>query len=164
MNALHPIEVFFSSHHPLASKVNANFTGSLAGTVLVCIEASPELVLDEEAQTLHTGFATIVLDSIMGGAVMGSLDKLMPIATVGLSINHLRRPASGEKLNGKAVCTAIHNDLAYVTGELNGADGKPVAIASGTFMLGTRGTSIRSKTDCSDIIGKSDENSGASRI
>ena len=69
----------------------------------------------------------------------------MPIATVGLSMHNLRRPVAGEVLTGQAVCTGVHNHLAYVTGELNGENGEKVAIASGTFMLGTRGTSIREK-------------------
>ena len=145
MTDMHPIQMFFSSHHPLASKVNASFEGSKGGTVHVQIEATPDLVQHKGSGRLHSGFATIILDSIMGGAVMGTLAQLMPIATIGLSMHHLRRPVVGEKLKGKAECTGTHNDIAYVTGELHGEDGAPVAIASGTFMLGTRGTSIRDK-------------------
>jgi len=145
MSDLHPIQMFFSSHHPLANKLHATFEGSNNELVLLQTIAPPELVHNVEAMTLHTGFSTILLDSIMGGAVMGSLEQVMPIATVGLSIHHLRRPRAGEKLNGKAICTGIYNDLAYVTGELVDGENEPIAIASGTFMLGTRGTSIREK-------------------
>lgn len=147
MQDMHPIQMFFSSHHPLANKIQASFEGSKGGTVHVQIEAQKDLVQNVEKSTLHSGFATIILDSIMGGAVMGTLSQLMPIATIGLSMHHMRRAVMGEKLTGKAVCTGTHNDIAYVTGELLGADGQPIAIASGTFMLGTRGTSIRKKSE-----------------
>jgi acyl-coenzyme A thioesterase PaaI-like protein len=139
--------MFFSSHHPLANKVQATFDGSIGGTVYVQIEATPDLVQRPSDNSLHSGFATIILDSIMGGAVMGTLKQLMPIATIGLSMHHMRRAIAGETLKGKAICTGTHNDVAYVTGELLGENGEPVAIASGTFMIGTRGTSIRSKSD-----------------
>lgn len=152
MADMHPIQLFFSSHHPLAKKVEATFEGSVGGTVHVQIAAPNDLVQRPESNTLHSGFATIILDSIMGGAVMGTLTQMMPIATIGLSMHHLRRATAGEKLTGKAVCTGTHNDVAYVTGELLGADGMPVAIASGTFMLGTRGTSIRNKTKATETV------------
>jgi acyl-coenzyme A thioesterase PaaI-like protein len=145
MSDLHPIELFFSSSHPLSAKLEASFEGSRGGLVKIRI-LSPEIFRsDTQTRSLHSGFATIVLDSIMGGAVMGTLTQVMPIATVGLSIHHLRRPQAGETLTGEAFCTGLYNDLAYVTGELSGEDGAKVAIASGTFMLGTRGTSIREK-------------------
>lgn len=147
MNDMHPIQMFFSSHHPLASKVNATFEGSEGGIVFVQIQGADGLVYDGKTNRVHSGFATIVLDSIMGGAVMGSLEQLMPIATIGLSMHHMRRAIAGEKITGKAECTQIYKDVAYVTGELTGENGDPLAIASGTFMIGTRATSIRSKAE-----------------
>ena len=147
MPTVHPIQLFFSSSHPLASKVDADFEGSVGGLVKIKIAASADFVHDARGSRLHTGFATIVLDSMMGGAVMGSLEKLQPIATIGLSVHHLRRPDAGEMISGYSKCTDIYNDIAYVTGALNGEDGTPIAVASGTFMIGTRGTSIRQKSD-----------------
>lgn len=141
---MHPIQMFFSSHHPMARGLQADFSGSEGDTVKIAIHA-PD-VFDGGNGRMHSGFATIVLDSIMGGAVMGTLEKMMPIATVGLSIHHLRKAEVGEAIVGGAVCTGVHNDLAYVTGELTTQDGEKLAIASGTFMIGTRGTSIREKT------------------
>ena len=143
---MHPIEMFFSIHHPLARKVNATFNGSVGGTVMVEISAAPDFIHNVKSGTLHSGFATIILDSIMGGAVMGTLKQIVPIATIGLSIHHMRRPLANEIIKGKAVCTGVHHDVAYVTGELFGENGEPIAISSGTFMIGTRGTSIRDKT------------------
>jgi len=151
MADLHPIQIFFSSHHPLASRVQADFSGSAGDTVRVAIKAPQDLVQDSETNSLHTGFATIVLDSIMGGAVMGSLEQLVPIATVGLSVSHLRRPVSGETIHGKATCVSVYNSLAYVTGELRDGNEAPVAIATGTFMIGTRATSIRDRSEESRI-------------
>ncbi len=142
MKYQHPIEMFFSNHHPLAKGLSADFTGSLGGNVKLLLDAPH--VFDGGKGTMHSGFATIVLDSIMGGAVMGMLEKLQPIATVGISIHQLRKARVGEAIKGVACCTRVHNDIAYVTGELTSGEEK-IAIASGTFMIGTRGTSIREK-------------------
>ncbi|MGB7285414.1 MAG: PaaI family thioesterase [Salaquimonas sp.] len=153
MSDLHPIQMFFSSHHPLASKVNASFEGSVGGKVLIEIEALDSFIRDEKTRILHSGFATIILDSIMGGAVMGMLTKVQPIATIGLSMHHLRKPVAGEHISGHAHCTAIYNDVAYVTGELHDQNGEAIAIANGTFMIGTRGTSIREKASNDHKVG-----------
>ncbi len=145
-NTPHPIELFFSSAHPMSEYVDADFTGSAGGTVKLTLEASDHFVRDGETGEVHTGFLTVVLDSIMGGAVMGVLEKLQPIATVGLSVHHLRRPRAGEAICGEAQCTSTYNDLAYVTGEILSADsGELLAMASGTFMIGTRATPIGDK-------------------
>lgn len=143
MSGKHPIELFFSSAHPISAYVAPDFSGSQGGTVHLTMDAPAHFIRDSESGVLHTGFVTIVLDSVMGGAVMGAMEKLQPIATVGLSVHHMRRPVAGEKLRGKALCTRIYNDLAYVSGEMSVADtGEPLALASGTFMIGTRATPI----------------------
>lgn len=149
---VHPIELFFSKAHPISSYLDVAFEGAEGGTVRVRVTGSPSFIRDNRTGELHSGFATLVLDSIMGGSVMGVLEILQPIATVGLSVNHLRRANSGETVLGKAVCTGVHGDLAYVTGELVSADhGDVLAIATGTFMIGTRRTSIRDRQSESRI-------------
>ena len=143
MADIHPIEAFFSSNHPMSEFVDADFAGSKGGKVIAKFTACYAFVRDAESCELHTGFLTIVLDSIMGGAVMGVLEKVQPIATIGLSVHHLRRPQSGEKLTARAECTKIFDDVAYITGEAHSAEtGEPLALASGTFMIGTRATPI----------------------
>ena len=42
----HPIEVFFSSHHPLAGRIKADFAGSSGTVVKVRLAAYDGLVVD----------------------------------------------------------------------------------------------------------------------
>jgi acyl-coenzyme A thioesterase PaaI-like protein len=146
MTYQHPIQYFFSTHHPMCRFISADFTGSAGGKVLISAKTPSALEAEASGGVVHSGFATVILDSIMGGAVMGVLTKVQPIATIGMSVHHLRRPAIDEPILGWANCERIHNDVAYASGELKSADGEILAFGSGTFMLGTRGTSIRHRT------------------
>lgn len=146
-NTLHPIERFFSADHPISRFINGSFEGSKDGYVVVNLTAPEALIHQKQTGLLHSGFALIVLDSIMGGAAMGTPGARFPLATVNLSINDLRRPRAGERLKGEANCVSIYNDLAYIKAELVSLEkGDVIAIASGTFMIGTRASSIREKS------------------
>ncbi len=147
---MHPIEMFFSEHHPLSQFVKADFSGSEAGHTKAFLVAAGAFA-EADGVTVHTGFSTYMLDTLMGGAVMGILQKVQPIATVGLAISHMRRPNGGEPIHGSASCKGVYQDLAYVTGEFRSEADEVLAIASGTFMIGTRATSIRNKTEDSRI-------------
>ena len=142
----HPIISFFSNPHPLAKYLTFEFGTCEGGNVEVFTKAAPSFVRNVENGELHTGYATILLDSILGGAVFGMLETPVPIATVSLSINHLRRPEVGEKLHSTAQCSGVYNSLAYVSGKIESKkSGDVIAIATGTFMIGTTNTSIREK-------------------
>jgi len=149
--AQHPIDLFFSEAHPLTAYVSPDFSGTSGSHVVFTLNAPDHFIQDSKTGELHTGFATIVLDSVMGGSVMGVMTEFKPIATVGLSVSHLRRPIAGEKITGEASCDGVYEGLAYVKGELRDGDGEPLAIASGTFMIGTRATSIRDRSGESRI-------------
>ena len=69
---------------------------------------------------------------------MGWLDVIRPIATTGLTVQHLRRAKAGDNLICRVSKVGIHADIAHVTGQLLTADGEVLSIATGTFMTGTR--------------------------
>jgi len=145
MPQMHPIEYFFSENHPMSQYVKCNFTGSIGGKIEFATEAPAAFVRSPETGELHSGFASVVLDTIMGGAVMGVLTKVQHIATIGMTIHHRKRPIAGQSLSGSAHCRGVHNDIAFVTSELKSADDEILAFASGTFMIGTTATSIRNR-------------------
>jgi acyl-coenzyme A thioesterase PaaI-like protein len=137
MHDTHPAERFFSSAHPLSTYLSVTFEGVENGVLTVSFTAPPQFVVDGE--TIHSGLATLILDTAMGGAVMGSLDKIQPIATTGLTVQHMRRPRSGERLRCKARVEGIHSEMAHVSGSLLAGDsGEILSTATGTFMIGTR--------------------------
>lgn len=139
MNEPHPAERFFSGGHPIVQYLALEFKGASNGVLVVELAAPEAFVVDVKTGRLHPGLATLVLDTVMGSTVMGELERIQPIATAGLTTQHMRRPVAGEKL----ICTArfggIHQDMAHVGAQLTARDTAEVlSTASGTFMIGTR--------------------------
>ncbi len=108
MDHVTPSERFFTSQHPANETLKLRYCGISDGVLSVEMEASPDFVADEASGHLHTGFATLALDTVMGGAVLASLDKIQPFATAGLTAQHMRRPVRGEKLICRARCEGIY--------------------------------------------------------
>lgn len=139
MEKKHPAEIFFSSNHPISSYLNLRFMGVEDHVMTAGFEVPEDFVVDHASGTVHSGLATLVLDTVLGGAVMGELDRLQPIATVGLTTQHMRRAMLGETLLCKARFEGIHQDMAHMSGKLvTAATGEILSTATGTFMIGTR--------------------------
>jgi acyl-coenzyme A thioesterase PaaI-like protein len=139
MEHVNPAERFFTSQHLVNAFLKIRYRGIEGNTLTVDLIGAPEFVIDAESGTLHTGFATLALDTVMGGAVIGTMEKIQPIATAGLTAQHMRRPRSGERLVCRATCEGFHGDVAHITGVLASAEtGETLATAAGTFMIGTR--------------------------
>ena len=135
----HPAEIFFSSNHPISSYVSVRFVGVEDHVLTVALEAPGAFVENEATGEVHSGLATLILDTVLGGAVMGEIEKIQPIATVGLTTQHMRRAVKGEALLCKARFEGIHHDMAHMSGKLlNAETGETLSTATGTFMLGTR--------------------------
>ncbi|MEM7463202.1 MAG: hypothetical protein AAF362_11055, partial [Pseudomonadota bacterium] len=98
MQNQHPAARFFSASHPISEFVEINFIGVSDNILTASVVASSAFVEDPTTGRLHSGFCTLVLDSVMGGTVMGEIGEIRPIATVELTTRHRRRPFSGEKL------------------------------------------------------------------
>ncbi|MEZ5871463.1 MAG: PaaI family thioesterase [Nitratireductor sp.] len=135
----HPAEIFFSSNHPISSYVSVRFVGVENHVLTIALEAPAAFVDNEVTGEVHSGLATLILDTVLGGAVMGEMEKIQPIATVGLTTQHMRRAVKGEPLLCRARFEGIHRDMAHMSGMLVNADtGETLSTATGTFMLGTR--------------------------
>jgi len=137
-NEIHPAERFFSAGHPINTYLKVRFVGVEAETLTVELEAPQSFVVDQASGEVHSGLATLILDTVMGGAVMGSMAVIRPIATAGLTVQHLRRPRAGEKLLCKAHKIGFHSDIAHMNGQLMTRQGEVLATATGSFMMGTR--------------------------
>jgi len=135
----HPAPIFFSSAHPLFSLFDIKFLETQPNYLSLKIIAQKEFVECEKTGRLHSGFCSLILDSVMGGSVMGSLDRIQPIATVNLTTQHTRQAVLGEALVCSARVETIENQIAVVTGKVVCCE-KSGALASaiGSFMIGTR--------------------------
>jgi acyl-coenzyme A thioesterase PaaI-like protein len=146
MDTITPAERFFTSEHPANATLKLRYRGISDGVLSVELEASPDFVADEGSGHLHTGFATLALDTVMGGAVLASLEKIQPFATAGLTAQHMRRPLRGESLICRARCEGIYADMAHMSGQLVSAQsGEVLSTGTGTFMIGTRAKPLGSR-------------------
>ncbi len=83
----------------------------------------------------------------MGGAVMGALGNLQPIATINLTTQHLERPVLGDKILCTAHVQRIENQVAVVSGTVTRSQNNEIlASAIGSFMIGTRSTPFQKNT------------------
>jgi len=135
----HPATIFFSSEHPLFSLFDVEFVETQPTLLSMKFVAQQEFVDCGTTKKLHSGYCSLILDSVMGGAVMGSLDKIQPIATVNFSIQHIRRPVLGEILLCSAKVMGLENQIAVVNGTVSCVKTDQIlASAVGSFMIGTR--------------------------
>lgn len=142
----HPAQVLFTDKHPLTAALNMVFEGVVDHTLTVSLKA-PESFADQDGIHVHTGFTTLILDTVMGSCVLGEMSNPQTIATIKLSTNHIERAQVGEAISCEASYDSEHNEIAYVTGKVFAGDEKRlIATAIGTFMIGTATKSIREKS------------------
>jgi uncharacterized protein (TIGR00369 family) len=100
-----------------------------------------ELVGDPETGVLHGGAITTMLDACSGMAVASMLSKPQPFATLDLRIDYVRPATTGEAVIAEAECYRITSNVAFTRAFAHHGDPTdPIAAASGTFMLATKGT------------------------
>jgi acyl-coenzyme A thioesterase PaaI-like protein len=139
MEKPHPAQTFFSSAHPISEYLAITFLGVENHVLTAALDGPEAFVEDPSTRRLHSGLATLVLDTVMGGTVMGEMGRIQPIATAGLTTQHMRRPFAGENLRCSCRFEGIYHEMAHVSGQLIAANsGEILSTATGTFMIGTR--------------------------
>ena len=134
---LHPAQFLFTKDHPLTSRLHMEFTKRVDGVTKVFVDGSAEFA-DADGESVHSGFSTLILDTVMGASALAGLTQLMPIATIKLTTNHMKKPMIGEKLVCIAHEQSSTNSVSYQYGEIrSAATDELLSSAIGTFMLGT---------------------------
>ena len=76
-----------------------------------------------------------------GAAVFASLPRMQPIATLDLRIDYLGPAEVGRDVRAFATCHHLTRNVAFARAiAFHDDEGKPIATAAATFMLGTRAT------------------------
>lgn len=101
------------------------------------------LVGNPDTGVLHGGAVTSLLDATSGAAVFMKLMAPVPIATLDLRIDYLRPASPHEPLLARADCYKLTRNVAFVRAVAHhGDETDPVAAATATFMVRTRGKSV----------------------
>ena len=137
MEGKHPAQILFTEKHPLTAALGMEFFPE--GDFDLRVELlAPDSFLGEDELHLHTGFSTLLLDTVLGSCAIGNLRKMQPIATIKLTCNHLCKPKAGEALICRAVWNGEQHSISYVSGDIREkASGNLLSSAIGTFMVGT---------------------------
>ncbi len=89
---------------------------------------------------LHGGVITTLLDAVSGAAVFVRLGLPVAIATLDLRIDYLKPAAPGRDVVARADCYKVTRNVAFVRASAYHDDpDDPIASASSTFMLHTKG-------------------------
>ncbi|MEM9234485.1 MAG: PaaI family thioesterase, partial [Pseudomonadota bacterium] len=96
-----------------------------------------------DGDEIHGGLFTILLDTILATAAWSRMDTFQPLATINLKTDFFIDAKSGDVMLFRATCQSIEDDVAFCQGMAFGPDGKPVAQADGTFMVGTTSPAVK---------------------
>ncbi|MDJ0612580.1 MAG: PaaI family thioesterase [Rhizobiaceae bacterium] len=142
----HPAEVLFSEGHPLTAALNMKFIPVGESSLRVELDA-PESFADSNGSHTHSGFSTLLLDTVLGSCAIGKLEKMQPIATIKLTCNHLRRIIIGDAIYCLAEWNGEENSVSFVGGEIRRQkDDQLLSTAIGTFMIGTASRPLAEKS------------------
>jgi uncharacterized protein (TIGR00369 family) len=103
----------------------------------------PRYLGDPDTGVIHGGVISTLGDSAAGLAVMLSVPRETPIATLDLRVDHLRPAAAGHDLWARAECYAQTRSVAFVrVGVHQGEPARPVAQMAASFMVGSVGFAV----------------------
>ncbi len=144
--AVHPAQLLFTDKHPLTAVMNMKFHAAVGKTLKVEVDA-PASFADADETYVHVGFHTLFLDTVMGSAAIGELEKPQPIATVKLACNHLQAAGISERIICTATVNGEANSICYVSGEIRSMDTDALlSTAIATFMIGTASKPLQVKS------------------
>lgn len=101
-----------------------------------------KLIGNPQTGVLHGGAITALLDACSGMAVATMLANPQPFATLDLRIDYLRPATPGQDVIAEAECFKVTSNVAFTRAFAHHGDrNDPIASATGTFMLATKGRS-----------------------
>lgn len=113
-----------------------DYVGSGDGWIELALPWREELVGLTGSGFLASGAIISLLDTCGGASVWQALGRFQPIVTIDLRLDYFRPALEGETVVARCRCDKLTRQLAFVSGVAHtGDDERPVARATGTFML-----------------------------
>ena len=128
----------FVARTPQMADIGLVITSAGKGRGAIRLPDRPDWLGDPARGLLHPGPLIVLADSCCGLAVATALTERMPIATLDLRMDYLRRAEPGHDLHCEAHCFRQTPNVAFVRGEVWQAEREqPVATVQAAFMLST---------------------------
>ena len=134
----------FTEAVPHNRALGLRFVDFAKGEATIRLPFADHLVGNPELGILHGGAISSLLDATCGAAVFMKLSEPMPIATLDLRIDYLKRASPRSDVLCKAICYKVTRHVAFVRGIAyhDGDESDPVAAATGSFIIQGRGRPI----------------------
>lgn len=138
---------WFSDAIPHSRALGIRIVDARRGFAAMRLEWRPELVGNPETGVLAGGPLTALLDGCCGMAVATMLKAPKPFATLDLRIDYVKPATPGQAVIAEAECYRVTHSVAFTRAFAHHGDAKdPIAAATGTFMLNTKGEVTQAQT------------------
>lgn len=130
---------FFSGDHQLfaALRMEPNKVDKDGVSVFATI---PDFFAYRDGESsAHPGAYTIILDTVFGFSIFAKIQQPKAIATINLKTDYLRPIEIGTKIICSAECHDVSGKIARTRGDILDYDGRPLASATGAFMIASGG-------------------------
>lgn len=142
---IHPMSTFieklrdnYVERTPHMRDIGLRITELDASHATMLMPASPRWLGDPARGMLHPGPLTVLADSCCGLAISAALPRPVPMATLDLRMDYLRRAGPEMDVYCEARCIRIARNVAFVDAQVWQDDrSRPIAIARGAFMMST---------------------------
>ena len=132
------IERFFEVARKVGhgSALGLEYCASGPNWVELALPWREELVGVADSGILASGAIVSLVDTAGGSSVWMALGHFQPIVTIDLRLDYLRPALKGERVIARCECYKLTPSIGFVRGVAHSGDeNRPVAHASGTFML-----------------------------
>lgn len=131
---------WFSDSIPHNKALGLVVTEVRSGHAAMRLDWQEHLVGNPSTGVIHGGAITAMLDACSGMSVATLLTRPEPFATLDLRIDYTRPATPRQPVYCEAECYRMTSNVAFTRALAHQGDrSNPVAAASGTFMMGTKG-------------------------
>ena len=133
---------------PHARELGIEFVALEGTRMTIKVAQQPHFVGNPDTGVVHGGLITTLLDTVSGIAVYAKTERFEPLATLDLRIDYLKPSSPGLAIYAEAECYKATSSVAFVRGQAHHGDrDDPIAHSTGSFMLSTKGRSMRNETE-----------------
>jgi uncharacterized protein (TIGR00369 family) len=137
------LDAGFRKMVPHNAALDIRVVDAAPGVCVLLLPWAEHLVGNPETGVLHGGAITSLLDACSGGAVFLKMQSPLPIATLDLRIDYLKPATPRRDVIARAECYKLGRNVAFVRGlAYHDTADDPIAAASATFMLSTKGRAV----------------------
>ncbi|MCG2634153.1 MAG: PaaI family thioesterase [Gammaproteobacteria bacterium] len=137
------IRTLFDQGSPHTSALGIRLQELKRGYSVVMIEPSERHIGLPESGAIHGGILSTLIDSACGIAVLSMLERSVSIATLDLSLHHIKPSTGSAPIYASATCCKLTRSMAFLRSEVYQQSADNLLAHGGTtFMLGANHTKL----------------------